>query len=99
MKMSPKAKKLFAVCMCLVVFGCIFVIGCFATDSTTVTEPGYADAAEEVYESVHAVINFTNILAIIGVAIGGEATLFLLWWGIRKVIRLIKNGLNGKLKA
>lgn len=93
---KPMVKKLGAVFMCLMICCSAIMPMCFAAD---VSEPSYAEAATTIYESVHNVVNFNNILAILGVGIGGMATLYLLWWGIRKVIKMLKSGLNGKLKA
>ena len=99
LNMSPAVKRVLVVSACLCVCMCMMLCFASAVDTTEVSEPTYASAAETVFDSVHAVINFNNILAIIGVALGAEATLFMLWWGIRKVIRLVNNGLHGKLKA
>lgn len=96
---SSKFKKILAICGVVMIIGCIFCTGAFAEPAAAVSEPTYQEAAKEVFDSVHSVVNFNNILAIIGVALTAEATLFLLWWGIRKVIKLVKSGLNGKLKA
>lgn len=93
---NPKVRKLGAVIMCLMIC-CTMLVPMASAEA--VSEPSYAEAATTVYDSVHQVINFNNILAIIGVGIGGMATLYLLWWGIRKVIKMLKSGLNGKLKA
>lgn len=94
---NPMVRKLGAVIMSLMI--CCTMLVPMASAAEPVSEPSYAEAASTVYDSVHQVINFNNILAIIGVGIGGMATLYLLWWGIRKVIKMLKSGLNGKLKA
>lgn len=98
---SSKFKKILAIAGIVMIIGCMFCTGAFADPATpvAVSEPTYQEAAKEVFDSVHGVVNFNNILSIIGVALTAEATLFLLWWGIRKVIKLVKSGLNGKLKA
>lgn len=96
---SSKFKKILAIAGIVMIIGCMFCTGAFAEPVAGVSEPTYQEAAKEVFDSVHSVVNFNNILSIIGVALTAEATLFLLWWGIRKVIKLIKSGLNGKLKA
>lgn len=94
---NPMVRKLGAGLMCMMI--CCTMLVPFASAAEAVSEPTYQEAATQVYNSVHEVINFNNILAIIGVGIGGMATLYLLWWGIRKVIKMLKSGLNGKLKA
>ncbi len=97
---NRKVQKLGAVFMCMMICCATLVPMAFAVDGTaTVSEPTYKEAATLVYEEVHNVINFSNILDIILVGLGGMATLYLLWWGIRKVIKMLKSGLNGKLKA
>ena len=96
---NRKVQKLGAVFMCMMICCATLVPMAFAVDGTAVSEPSYQEAATQVYGAVHEVINFNNILDIILVGLGGMATLYLLWWGIRKVIRMLKSGLNGKLKA
>ena len=97
---SSRFKRILAICGVVMIIGCMFCTGAFAEPAAAaVSEPTYQEAAKEVFDSVHSVVNFNNILSIIGVALTAEATLFLLWWGIRKVIKLVKSGLNGKLKA
>lgn len=96
---NRKVQKLGAVFMCMMICCATLMPMAFAVDGAAVSEPSYQEAATTIYDSVHAVINFNNILAILGVGIGGMSTLYLLWWGVRKVIKMLKSGLNGKLKA
>ena len=95
-KLSPRSRKILAISFCVIVLGCIFCVSAFAT---AVSEPDFDDAAQTVYDTLHTTINFNNILAIIGVALGGSVTIFLLWWAIRKIVRMVKGALNGKLKV
>lgn len=94
---NRKIKKLGATFMALMI-SCIALVP-FASAAEATSEPTFQEAASTIYDSVHAVINFNNILAIIGVAITGAATIYLLWWAIRKIIKMVKGALNGKLKV
>lgn len=84
---SPKAKKIIGVCMCLAVLSCFFIVGCCAAD--TVTDMGAADAATEIMEIIHAQINFKTIIGVIGVGLATAVSIYLGWWGIRKLVRLV----------
>lgn len=64
-----------------------------STDPTNV-----ADAVKTVVDAGTSAFNFGTIAQILGVAIGAAAGLFLLWWGARKGLRMLKNAFSkGKL--
>lgn len=97
---SSKLKKVLAIIGCVMIVGCIFAVSVSATgESTAVTEPDLVDSATTIFDAVHAQINFTNILSVLGIAIGACASLYMLWWAVRKVVKLIKEGTKGKLSA
>lgn len=55
-------------------------------------------AAKDMMKIVTAEINIGNIVAIIGAGLGIAAATWLAWWGIRKLIRVVKNAVaKGKL--
>ena len=46
-------------------------------------------AAETLMGKLTAVLNITNIVAILGAGITACAGLFLAWWGARKLVRML----------
>ena len=96
---DPKLKKALSIVFAVVVCASFMLVGCFAVDSSNaaVTEPDLVDSATSVFDAVHEQLNFTNILAVLGIAIGAGAALFMLWWAVRKVVSMIKSGMKGKL--
>ena len=54
--------------------------------------------ATGIFDQVTAQVNFETIVGVIGVGIGAALTLYLSWWGVRKLIRMVKGGFNGKFK-
>lgn len=64
-------------------------------------------AAQSVIDGIQTVVNsgtstFTieTIASILGITLAASATLFLLWWGSRKGIKMLKNAFTkGKLSV
>lgn len=56
-------------------------------------------ALESVGTELTSAINPGVIAAVIGVVLGSGILLFLTWFGIRKLISVVKGGLKGKLKV
>lgn len=57
-------------------------------------------AAKDMMKIVTAEINIGNIVAIIGAGLGIAAATWLAWWGIRKLIKVVKNAVaKGKLSV
>ncbi len=55
-------------------------------------------AAKSVLDSVTAVLNITNVAAILAACMGSATLLFLAWWGVRKVTKVTVNAFaRGKL--
>ena len=44
-------------------------------------------------------INPATVASVIGLVIGGGVSLYLTWFGVRKLISVAKNALKGKLKV
>lgn len=86
---SPKAKKILSTVMCLAVLSCFFVVGCCAADTTS--DLGAKEAAQGVMDIIHAQLNFTTVMEVIGVGLASAVAIFLGWWGIRKLVRIVMN--------
>lgn len=89
------------------VVGAVAVVSSvFATaTSSFAADPAPADASsvvsgvKTVFDTVSGTFSFANIVSMIGIAIAAAALLVLGWFGLRKVISMIKNALRGKLKV
>lgn len=95
---GSKAKKILAVvfALCIMAISCVT---CFAVDGETVTDISPDNAAKQVFGMMAEQLNFTTILAVLGVVIGAALAMVLGWWAIRKIAgALMKAFKSGKLK-
>ena len=90
---SSKARKLFAVCACMLVLGSTFITSAFAADEAQMTAQ---EAATTIFSTITEQINVGTIVGVIGIALGAGLGLYFAWWGIRKVSVMVRKGLNGK---
>lgn len=71
-------------------------MGLFLADSTAI---GWTDLSS-VWSVITAQINLTQILLILGGAVGAAIVLVFAWWGLRKAIRILMSAAKGgKLKV
>ena len=98
---NSKLKRILCICGCLLVFANLLCVSAFAAPAAdTVSEPTPAEAAQEVFNTMHGTFNFTNILSIIGVALGAALAIFIGWWAIRKVSKMVMNAFSkGKVSV
>ncbi len=90
---NAKVKKLLAVCACMLVLGSTFLTTAFAADGTAMTAE---QAATTIFTTISETINVASIVSVIGIALGAGLGLYFAWWGMRKVSRMVRKGLNGK---
>lgn len=57
------------------------------------------NALTEVSTELTKQINPGTVATVIGLVLGAGVALFLLWFGIRKLISIVKNALKGRLKV
>lgn len=88
--------KLITTCVAIACIGCMFVVNSFAADGAAMTPQ---EAAQSIFTTVNSSINVGSVVGIIAIALGAGIGLYLAWWAIRKVVRMVKAGLNGKLKV
>lgn len=92
--MHKNGKRLGVIFCCMAIM-IMSVVSCFAADPDA-TEA--VAAATSVLASVTAVLNITNVAAILAACMGSATLLFLAWWGVRKVTRVTVNAFaKGKL--
>ena len=78
----------------------ISAVNAFASDGTVdqASIDEAVTAAQNIVSSMTAVLNITNIIAILSACMGAATVLFLGWWGARKVVRVVVNAFaKGKL--
>lgn len=96
---NPKAKKLIAVAMCMLI-GCTMMIPLASATDAAVTDLSPAEAGQEVFDIIHQQLNFQTVLSVLGVALASGLAIYLGWWGIRKVTSIVMRAFSkGKLSA
>ncbi len=98
---KPAVKKVFGLFMCCMMM-LSMAIPSFATDATTPTD--YSDEAVSAMQSalgyVTSTLSITTILKVVGVGLGIAVGFFLLWWGMRKLIKMVRKAFaSGKVSV
>lgn len=97
-KQSGFVRKVAAVSTALSAAGA-GVVTSFAAEGDPSDVSSITTGVKSVFTTVSGTFSFTNIIAMIGIAIGAAALLVLGWFGLRKVISMIKSALRGKLRV
>lgn len=97
-KQSGFVRKVAAVSTALSAAGA-GVVTSFAAEGDISDVSSITTGVKSVFTTVSGTFSFTNIIAMIGIAIGAAALLVLGWFGLRKVISMIKGALRGKLRV
>lgn len=102
--LSPKTKKVIAIISAVVVSLMSFCCFALAGSTDPVTSPADLDgdeavsAAQTLFNDVAGVLNFANIAKVLGIGIAAVIGIWLAWWGLRKLVRMLVNVLQrGKL--
>lgn len=94
----PKAKKVVITCAIISVIMSMCAVMSFA-------DPANTDISEvttgitSIFSNLTSTFNFTTIISILGIAIGAAALLYLAWWGLRKIVRMMTSALKGRLNV
>ena len=78
---------------------CATAISSFAADPAPADSSSVVSGVKTVFDTVSGTFSFANIVSMIGIAIAAAALLVLGWFGLRKVISMIKSALRGKLRV
>lgn len=97
-KQSGFVRKVAAVSTALT-FAVAGVVTSFAAEGDVSDVSSITTGVKSVFSTVSGTFSFANIIAMIGIAIGAAALLVLGWFGLRKVISMIKGALRGKLRV
>ncbi len=93
----PKLKKALSVTMCLVIGMCMMVPACFAADTVDLTPE---QAATQIFQTCNDLFSIQTIVTVIGIALAAAIGIFLAWWAIRKVVRMVvKAFTKGKISV
>ena len=85
---NPKLMKLFALCMCIVL-GCTMLSVFAAAEGEIVADLSPEEAATDIFETLYSLITIQTIVNVIGIALAAAIGIFLAWWAIRKVTRMV----------
>lgn len=80
--------------LCVVAILAISMVACFADSSEAVS------AVQSVFADVTGTINISSVVSILGIVVGACIALVFMWWGIRKVIKIIMGAFKkGKISV
>lgn len=58
-----------------------------------------SDAINQVFSSITGAVSIETIASILGIALASAVGFFLLWWGARKVVRMVVGAFrSGRIK-
>lgn len=99
-----RAGKILSVLMSVLALGSCFMLTAFAADGDAagqtvvqMTPDQSISAAKGLFAEVTGTLNFANIAKVLSIGIGAAIGIWLAWWGIRKLIKVITKALNGRL--
>ena len=82
--------------LCAFAILAISMVACFADGAGTEA----VSAVQSVFTDVTGTINISNIVSILGIVVGACVGLVLMWFGIRKVIKIIMGAFRkGKISV
>lgn len=99
MKFKKHFKKIAAIAMTVVAFASLCLFGASAADETAVADEAVS-AVQQALGEVTGVVSISTVLQFIGIALGAGVGFFLMWFGVRWVIRKVTKAIKtGKLGA
>lgn len=93
---NSKFKKIMLSSFTLAITLCMCLVGAFAGTEGDMTPQ---QAATSIFSTLTEQISVGTIVGVIGIALGSGVGLYFAWWGIRKVVKMVKAGLNGKVSV
>ena len=85
--------------LCAFAILAISMVACFA-DGAASGGTEAVSAVQTVFTNVTGTINISNVVAILGIVVGACVGLVLMWFGIRKVIKIIMGAFRkGKISV
>ena len=100
--LSPEKRSAFKKIGCLFCALCVFAfsaVSAFAEGAGTAGAPAVS-AVQSVFNDVTGTINIGNVVSILAIVVSAGVGLVLMWFGIRKVIRIIMGAFRkGKISV
>jgi len=100
--LSPEKRSSFKKIGCLFCALCVFAfsaVSAFAEGAGAAGDPAVS-AVQSVFNDVTGTINIGNVVSILAIVVGACVGLVLMWFGIRKVIRIIMGAFRkGKISV
>lgn len=96
---APSLKRGLSLMIVACLTMCLFVFGAGASSANeVVTMAPYAaiDAASDIFGQITQTVNFANIAKVLGIGLGAVLGIWLAWWGLRKLFRMLQGVINGK---
>lgn len=91
-------KRVLALVGAIVVM-CSMAIPAFAEGDTFDGAAAIA-GAQSIFTQATSTLTIGNVVSVIGICIGAAVALYLLWWGVRKVLRVVKGAFSkGKVSV
>ena len=86
--------------LCAFAILAISMVACFADGAAASGGADAVSAVQTVFTNVTGTINISNVVAILGIVVGACVGLVLMWFGIRKVIKIIMGAFRkGKISV
>lgn len=86
--------------LCAFAILAISMVACFADPASGSTGTEAVSAVQTVFSNVTGTINISNVVSILGIVVGACVGLVLMWFGIRKVIKIIMGAFRkGKISV
>lgn len=88
---TKAGKRILAVFGAMLVM-CSMAIPAFALEEGAAGFDGAAAiaGAQSIFSQATSTLTIGNVVSVIGICIGAAVALYLLWWGLRKVLRVVK---------
>lgn len=98
---KPAVKKVFGILMCAMMFVSMALP---ASAADAVAPSDFSDEAvagmQDALSFVTATLSIGTILKVVGVGLGIAVGFFLLWWGMRKLIKMVRKAFaSGKVSV
>lgn len=98
--MKKRFRKIAVMCMTVVVLATVCIFGASAAEGDTAVADEAVSAVQSALSEVTGVVTISTVLQFIGIALGAGVGFFLMWFGVRWVIRKVTKAIkSGKLGA
>lgn len=88
--MKKSFRKIFAILAVVTVLGAMCIPFAFAVEGDSANDASAAvSAISSGFSQITGTLKISNLIAVLGVALGSAVAFFFFWWGIRKVVRAV----------